>query len=199
MRVLLVSPHPDDAEVFCGGTARLHVLQKHRVEEIILTRGERGTLPIHGPRYGPRRVEEARRAAEALGYTRVHQHDLGDMRVPEADAILTLRELADTYRPDLVYAPEPTHPFYKHPDHHAAGRAALEVFQHKVPLRLYHTQRPSHREDITTVYEDKVRAVKLHKTQRMLLEAGRIYTYINPQWAGLRGKTEEFRVVLARK
>ena len=41
-RVLVISPHPDDDVIGCGGTLRRHVLDGDEVRVIYLTSGERG-------------------------------------------------------------------------------------------------------------------------------------------------------------
>ncbi len=195
MRALLISPHPDDVEVFAGGAARLHVLAGDRVEEAVLTRGERGALLFRGENLARRRAEEARRAARAMGYGEVHQFDLGDGRLSEEGAAVALEALSRSVRPDLVYAPEPAHSFYRHPDHLAAGQAALAVFGGRTGLRLYHTRLPEVWLDIAGVFPDKRAALKAHRSQRALLELGRLYTHLNPAWAAVRGRREGFRSI----
>ena len=69
--VLAVGPHPDDVELFIGGTTRHLAQLGHRVVILDLTRGEsatRGTPAI-------RAVEAARAAASWSGWrSSVHGH-----------------------------------------------------------------------------------------------------------------------------
>lgn len=67
--VIAVGAHPDDVEIACGGTLAKLVQQGYRVGIIDLTDGE-PTPNSPGPEH---RMEEARRAAEALG---VHERIL---------------------------------------------------------------------------------------------------------------------------
>ncbi|MBU6162851.1 MAG: PIG-L family deacetylase, partial [Myxococcales bacterium] len=60
--VLAIGPHPDDVEIFCGGTVALMVRQKRQVAILDLTQGElssRGTVTT--------RAVEAQAAARVLG------------------------------------------------------------------------------------------------------------------------------------
>jgi len=60
--ILVLSAHPDDAEISCGGTIAKHVSMGHKVGIVDLTRGElgtRGTVEI--------RAMEAREGARILG------------------------------------------------------------------------------------------------------------------------------------
>src|SRR5947207_9627276 len=66
-RVLVISPHPDDESIGCGGTLRQHVVDGDAVHVVFLTSGERGG---HGraPRETAQlREQEARDAAKVLG------------------------------------------------------------------------------------------------------------------------------------
>ena len=55
-RILVLSPHPDDEAIGCGGTLRKHVVEGDAVRVIFLTSGEGGG---HG-----RTAEETRRLRE---------------------------------------------------------------------------------------------------------------------------------------
>ena len=65
--VMVVGAHPDDVEIACGGTIAKLVDQGYRVGIVDLTDGEPTPLSA-GPEV---RLEEARRAAEVLGASRV--------------------------------------------------------------------------------------------------------------------------------
>jgi LmbE family N-acetylglucosaminyl deacetylase len=96
--VLAVGAHPDDAEIGCGGTLARLVQQGYRAGIIDLTDGE--PTP-HSP--GPHvRLDEARRAAEVLGVTRVTL-DLPNRRLFDSfEARIALAKEFRKYRPKLV-------------------------------------------------------------------------------------------------
>ena len=62
-RVLVLSPHPDDEAIGCGGTLRWHLEQGDRVQVIFLTSGE------HGVRGQDARETSRIRTKEAVGST----------------------------------------------------------------------------------------------------------------------------------
>ena len=44
MRILVFSPHPDDVELFLGGTLLKHVAEGAVARVVMMTRGEKGSL-----------------------------------------------------------------------------------------------------------------------------------------------------------
>jgi bacillithiol biosynthesis deacetylase BshB1 len=117
---LVFGAHPDDAELFCGGTIARMVARGRRVVVADLSDGERGT---RGSR-DERRAEGAE-AARVLGVER-RRLDCGDTRIEntEANRIEAIRMIRDL-RPPVVL----THGSDdRHPDHrkaHALVRDAV--------------------------------------------------------------------------
>src|SRR4051812_26082117 len=70
-RVLVVSPHPDDESIGCGGTLRKHVLNGDSVHAIFLTSGEAGGHGRSRDETIHLREREAQRASEILGLTTI--------------------------------------------------------------------------------------------------------------------------------
>jgi len=108
--VLAIAPHPDDAELTCGGTLARAAEQGYRTAILDLTRGEtatRGTPEI--------RASEAARASEALGLAGRANAGLPDAHLEnshEARRIVVGHLRA--FRPRVVILP-----FHRgrHPDH----------------------------------------------------------------------------------
>ncbi len=119
--VLVLAPHPDDAEIGVGGILlRLRGLGL-RVRVLGLSEGEKGTRQ---PRGKTRREE----AEEALARHGVEPRwggfpDGGLAEKEEEILSFAASEIAD-FRPLAVFAPSPLDP---HPDHAAAGRVCRRL------------------------------------------------------------------------
>jgi N-acetylglucosamine malate deacetylase 1 len=181
--LLAIGPHPDDVELFCGGTVALAVAQGHRVALLDLTYGElasRGTPE--------ERSAEAAAAAGLLGVAErlclgLPDGGLGDPDRPSADegALAALVDALRGLRPAVVLAPWRED---RHPDHAAAHalvrravffaglhryREATGLERHRVDRVCYYPMRvearPSFLVDISAVAATKRRAIEAHASQ----------------------------------
>jgi bacillithiol biosynthesis deacetylase BshB1 len=97
--VIAVGAHPDDVEIACGGTLARLVEQGYEVGIVDLTDGEPTPLSS-GPE---QRLEEARRAAEALGVKHRVTLDLPNRRLFDSfEARVALAKEFRKYRPKIV-------------------------------------------------------------------------------------------------
>ncbi len=112
--ILVVSPHPDDAEISVGGTIAVSLRQNLRVGVVDLTSGEptpHGSLAV--------RQAESENATEILGLTWRANLDLPNRSLlPNLDARRRLSEVFRLVRPQIILAP-----YWQdaHPDHVAAS------------------------------------------------------------------------------
>jgi bacillithiol biosynthesis deacetylase BshB1 len=188
--LLAIAPHPDDAELICGGTLARSVRQGYRVGILDLTAGEmasRGTPAL--------RATEAEASARVLG-VQVRESlglaDAGLVNTPENRALLAgaLRRLT----PTVVIAPAPA-PFGRHPDHRIAAELVRDaVFLAGVkkvapglpPFRPRHVihaitfredyVRPSFVVDISDVFDLKLQAIAAFASQfDGATQAGEVY------------------------
>jgi LmbE family N-acetylglucosaminyl deacetylase len=141
-RLMVVAAHPDDLETAGGGTIGLLVRTGVEVTLVLGTAGDIGT---HDPamtreKLAAIRREETLAAAEVLGLKDVvflGRHD-GEL---VADLVLRA-EVANAYRryqPDTVFTFDPYWAGQAHPDHTAAGRAALDAYMPS-KMELYHPE-----------------------------------------------------------
>jgi LmbE family N-acetylglucosaminyl deacetylase len=141
-RILVVAAHPDDLETTSGGTLALLIERGIAVALLLGTDGDIGT---HDPAFTREslaavRREETLAGAAALGIVDVFflgHHD------GELVADLALRaEVADMYRrwqPDTIFTFDPAWGGQAHPDHIAAGRAAVDAYMPS-KMELYHPE-----------------------------------------------------------
>lgn len=195
MRVLVITAHPDDAEVHAGGTLARWVEEGRQVHSAIVTGGDKGH---NDPSMTPGRVvalrqAEQRAAAALLGVRRVTYLGYGDGELAWAGPRLAedVTRLIRQERPDVVlthdpYAGPPRYATYQlHPDHRALGFAVIEAVYFRAPGHLYYPEQIAaglgphragelflmmgdhvdHFVDITTTFERKVAAVRAHASQ----------------------------------
>ncbi len=130
-RVLVITPHPDDAEIWCGGLLARWIRQGAEVVYVLCTDGSRGTeLPGIAPaELAATREREQLAAARLLGVKEVVRlgypdgelEDTGEFRKQLVREIRRVRPevalTAEPYRRSLLW----------HRDHRIAGQVALDA------------------------------------------------------------------------
>jgi LmbE family N-acetylglucosaminyl deacetylase len=140
--VLALAPHPDDAEIFCGGTLAKFASEGATIHIVVATDGRKGSFLEESDELAALRAEEMRRGAAALGAQPPVLLGFPDM---ELDTLRpgVLREHFVRYirkfRPDIVFAQDPYALYESHPDHRAVAWAALEAIN-SAPLPLAYPQ-----------------------------------------------------------
>jgi bacillithiol biosynthesis deacetylase BshB1 len=127
--ILAFGAHPDDVELFAGGTLAKMAALGHKTGIIDMTRGElgsRGTRAL--------RAREARNAAAILGLTVRESLSLPDGEVAATPAArLKVIRVLRKYRPTVVL----THYWEdKHPDHVNTSRLVSEAAHHSGLLQI---------------------------------------------------------------
>ena len=175
-RILVFSPHPDDVELFLGGTLLKHVHHGDTVRVVMMTRGEKGSLLSllgNGRQEALKCVRDAELAERYLRIPSVElSHlDLPDMGVTDsAENINRALDCLGAFEPDLIYLPE-SHKamsLYTHPDHLATGRiveAARQRSSRPLQLRYFHTRQPDVFVDVTDYHKENVKALRCYTSQ----------------------------------
>ncbi len=167
--------HPDDIELFCGGTVIKLGSQGHKIGVISLTRGELGT------RGSPEiRSQEFQEAATLLKLSTHKMLDIpdGNVAVNWENKLKIIREIR-TYQPAVVFAP-----YWKdrHPDHEntsnlvreaafLSGLKKIETDQEAFrPYKVIYYPcwfefKPSFVVDITEYHDQKIRAIQAYRSQ----------------------------------
>jgi len=131
---MFIFAHPDDIEFGVAGTAALWARGGCRVIYVVITDGNVGS---HEDGMTPERLAEIRRAeqtaaAEVAGAECVYLGYHDGFLQPTLELRKDLVRLIRQYRPEAVVCLDPTN-FYpaenyiNHPDHRAAGQAALDA------------------------------------------------------------------------
>ncbi|MDA0733557.1 MAG: PIG-L family deacetylase [Chloroflexi bacterium] len=189
-RVLVVTPHPDDAEIWCGGTLASWIKQGAEVHYLLCTDGGRGTdrPGISSKELSAIREQEQLDAARILGVKNVvmlHRPDgeLEDTSDFRKDIVRQIRLV----KPEVVLSTEPYREnFAWHRDHRITGQVTLDaVFPyardhlhfgelwseeglepHKTGTMLFWgTERPDTFIDITQTLDQKIQSIKAHQSQ----------------------------------
>jgi LmbE family N-acetylglucosaminyl deacetylase len=191
--ILVLAPHPDDAEFYAGGMLAKMIAEGARAVIVIATDGCKGSLEHDSDTLIRLRREEAKGAAAALGAEPPVMLGHADM---ELDALPAgfLREqfvrLIRQYKPDVVIAEDPFAAYEIHPDHRAVAWAASDAISyaslplvhpehlaeglepHFVPEKYFYSEDLSTANkivDITDAMDKKLAALAEHKTQMTFL------------------------------
>jgi bacillithiol biosynthesis deacetylase BshB1 len=172
--ILAFAPHPDDAELGCGGSLILAAQQGLRVAVADLSAGEmssRGTPE--------QRKRETQKATELLGLCARFSLGLPDTRIgTELSHREPIIQLIREIQPRIVLAPYWQD---RHPDHAAAGKLVREAcflagagkvgtgFPHRPEWVYYYMTHqpfePSFVIDISTVWKRKMAAIMAYQSQ----------------------------------
>lgn len=132
-KAMVIVAHPDDAEFSVAGTVAKWAREGTKFVYVICTDGSKGTddPSLTPERLAPVREREQRAAAAILGVAEVVflGHEDGTLQPTLALRRDIARQIR-IHRPDAVFCPDPTTRFLRgeyinHPDHRAAGEAAL--------------------------------------------------------------------------
>ncbi len=178
--ILVLSAHPDDAELGCGGTIIQAAARGQKVGIIDFTRGElgtRGSVPI--------RDAEAAKAAKIMGASvRENMNFRDGFFTNNEEHQLPLIQKIRKYQPDIVLAAAPRD---RHPDHARASELIIDACflsglvkitseengEPQAPWRpkaLYHfiqsiLLKPDFVVDVSEYWDTKMEAIKAFQSQ----------------------------------
>ena len=176
--ILVISPHPDDEVIGCGGTLAKKISEGYRIEVIFLTSGEKG---ING-----KSEEEAKRireqeSVEVSGFFNFNKIEFWEQKdgelYPTNDLIFRLKRHIEQYSPHEIFV---THFEEQHPDHHNAAVLVKEAISTIKPTLLipevwmFEVWTPLQEMDlivdISEFIEIKRKGVQMYKSQCRILK-----------------------------
>jgi LmbE family N-acetylglucosaminyl deacetylase len=174
-RILAFSTHPDDIELYAGGTLLKHVREGSTVSVVLMTYGDQGSiLPMTPQRkefLRRTRAEETRQRFQKIPSVELCMLGLPDMSVCRSEERI-IQVLAEMVRiqPTYVYLPESTEAASSnsHPDHQGTGQiaeSAASRYAGSVMLRYYHSKSPNLLVDVSAFYDENAAALKVYRSQ----------------------------------
>jgi LmbE family N-acetylglucosaminyl deacetylase len=187
--ILVITPHPDDAEFGVAGTVVKWVAEGKEVVYAVCTNGDKGTsnYDVKPEDLAKIREHEQLCAAEVLGVREVIFLRHADQTLEDtAEFRKEIVRLIRTYRPDIVVSADPYRRYIWHRDHRVTGQVVLDAV---FPFARDHLAYPdllkeglkphrvkevwmwtiidniNHRSDITDTFQIKVKALRCHESQ----------------------------------
>ena len=186
--VLVVTPHPDDAENGAGGAMVRWAQQGRKVVLVVCTQGDKGTSDrtLKPEELIKIREQEQRRAADVMGVSEVVFLGFPDQGLEDCSAFREriVREIR-RHQPDTVLTMDPYRRYIRHRDHEMCGRVTMDAIfpyardhlsypehlaagfePHKVrELYLWGTEEPDAFIDISDTFTIKMDALYCHASQ----------------------------------
>jgi LmbE family N-acetylglucosaminyl deacetylase len=191
--IMVVTPHPDDAEYGVAGTVARWTKEGKRVIYVVCTNGDKGSSEpnMTGEKIAKVRKKEQMAAADVLGVSEViflGHPDQGLEDTPKFRKQIV--RLIRQYRPRLIVTADPYRRYIWHRDHRIAGQVVLDaVFPYardhlaypdlieeglqpyKVREMLFWAAEDiNYRSDITDTFDLKIAALRCHKSQVQQLD-----------------------------
>jgi len=188
VQVLVITPHPDDAEFGAAGTVARWVNEGKAVIYAVCTNGDKGTEDrnVKSEELAMIRKQEQIAAAKILGVKEVIFLDYADQALEDTPEFRKkIVRLIRTYRPETVITADPYRRFIWHRDHRITGQVVLDavfpyardflaypdliqqnLLPHKVrEVLLWGSEVPNYRVDITPYFDLKFTALSCHQSQ----------------------------------
>jgi LmbE family N-acetylglucosaminyl deacetylase len=186
--IMVITPHPDDAEFGVAGTVRRWTSEGKDVIYVVCTNGDKGTVDpnIKPDQLALIREQEQLAAAELLGVREVVFLRHPDQTLEDTPEFRKeLVRLIRMYKPETVVTADPYRRYIWHRDHRITGQVTLDAIfpyardllsfpdlleeglqPHKVKeVLLWAAQEPNYRIDITATFATKLAALRCHKSQ----------------------------------
>jgi LmbE family N-acetylglucosaminyl deacetylase len=187
-QVMVVTPHPDDAEYGVAGTVARWASEGKEIVYVVCTNGDKGTSDANmkPEELAKIREQEQLAAAKLLGvreviFVRHPDQSLEDTPEFRKEIVRLIR----MYRPETVVTADPYRRYIWHRDHRITGQVTLDAIfpyardrlsypdlldeglqPHAVKeVLLWASEDLNYRSDITDTFDIKLAALRCHKSQ----------------------------------
>jgi len=161
MNILAIGAHPDDFEYGCGGTLYKYSQAKHKINLLVMTRGDMGGK-------ADLRQKEQERSAKILK-AKLYWGRFSDTQIPlQKETINTIEFFIKKIKPNFIFSLFPND---THQDHRTVSQATVTATRYVHNVLFYET--PSTIDftpasvfvDIERVLNKKLELLKAHKSQ----------------------------------
>ncbi len=187
-QVMVVTPHPDDAEYGVAGTGARWASEGKEIVYVVCTNGDKGTSDANmkPEKLAKIREKEQMAAARLLGvreviFLRYSDQSLEDTPEFRKDLVRQIR----LYRPETIVTADPYRRYVWHRDHRITGQVTLDAIfpyardplsypdfmkeglrPHKVKeILFWAADDVNYRSDITDTFHLKLAALRCHESQ----------------------------------
>jgi len=187
-QVMVVTPHPDDAEFGVAGTVARWTREGKDVVYVVCTNGDKGTSD---PNMKPEELAKIREKEQLAASKLLGVREVIFLRYPDQALEDTpefrkeIVRLIRMYKPETVVTADPYRRYLWHRDHRITSQVTLDAIfpyardvlsypdlleeglqPHKVKeVLLWGSEEPNYRSDITDTFDIKVAALRCHKSQ----------------------------------
>jgi len=186
--MMVITPHPDDAEFGVAGTVVRWTREGKNVVYVVCTNGDKGTSDINVKPQELVKIREQEQlaAARLIGVSEVIFLRYSDQSLEDTPEFRKeIVRLIRRYRPEIVVTADPYRRYLWHRDHRITGQVVLDAIfpyardylsypdllaeglqPHKVKeVWLWASEDPNYRLDVTDIYDIKIAALDCHKSQ----------------------------------
>ncbi len=211
LHALVISAHPDDAEVGAAGTVARWTAEGKSVVYVVCTKGEKGTSDrnISSSDLAIIRRKEQYAAARLLGIAEVVFLNHGDQELEDTPEFRKeIVGLIRKYRPEIVITSDPYRRYVWHRDHRIIGQVVLDAVypfardylaypdlleqglepHHVTEILFWGAEEINYRVDITQTFSIKLEALRCHKSQFNGLKLKKMESWITDRCRQMAGK-----------